>query len=294
MSIVVNPRLQAYKSLEQSMLASNIDISERQRLTDKLLECIKGHRLFSHPVFTLLSEGKFSKSELREVHLDYRLLVKQFTDTILMAQFKTRELDVLLNDNGFMSARFLITLNILDEVGFYPGDKQYLGNPKFSHFILFDEVLRELGVTSSEIKNFKYSKGATDLHAYIESSFDDLGALMVYLIVTEEGAMHYSTAMRKAAHLEGLDVSQGYYNVHGDTSESITEGEDDLHQDDVINILQLLINEDNFEHFVKLTNDVCTHWAQFWDEQASRCVLNELQIGRIQSAENLNDQKATI
>ncbi len=294
MSIVSNPRLQAYKALEQSMLASNIDITERKLLTDRLLQEIKEHRLFSHPVFTLLSEGKFSRSELREVHLDYRLLVKQFTDTILMTQFKTRELDSILNDNGFMSARFLITLNILDEVGFYPGDNEYLGNPKFSHFILFDEVLTELGATLSEIKSFKHSKDAINLHSYVESSFDDLGALIVYLIVTEEGAMHYSPAMRKAAQLEGLDVSQGYYNVHGDTTDSITEGEDDLHQDDVVNILQLLINEGNYENFVKLTNEVCTYWANFWDAQATKCIQNELQLGCIQNTGNLNGQKATV
>ena len=269
MSQLVNPRIQAYKAIENSAKEINLDYTKNGQLMKKLLLEMRKHRLFSHPVFQALKNGEFNKKALQELHLDYRLIVKQFTDIILITQFKTRELSAF-SDNLFMESRFLITLNIFDELGFWPGDNQYLGNPELSHFLLFDKVIEDLNVLNEERKNFENSIETKRLYNYLEESLENLQHLLVYLIITEEGAMYYSPAMREATKQSGVDVSKGYYNVHGDTSDVLTEGEDDLHQEAIVRIMQIVITEDNFVEFESIFQEVCDLWSNFWDAQYKR------------------------
>jgi len=269
MSQIINPRIQAYKSIENNAKRINLDYKGNAKLIDKLLLEMRKHRLFSHPVFEALRDGVLNKKAVCNLHLDYRLIVKQFTDLILITQFKTRELSSL-SDNLFMDSRFLITLNIFDELGFWPGDKQYLGNPNLSHFMLFDKVIEDLNISEEEKNNFKNSVEAKYLYEYLENSMNDLHRLLVYLIITEEGAMYYSPAMRKSAKQYGIDVSKGYYNVHGDTNDTLTEGEDDLHQEDIVKIMQIVITEENYLQFESTFHTLCELWANFWDAQYKR------------------------
>jgi len=49
-----------------------------------------------------------------------------------------------------MYARFLLTLNDLDEFGFQPGidsSGYYRGNPNNAHYVLFERVLDELDIS---------------------------------------------------------------------------------------------------------------------------------------------------
>jgi len=108
------------------------------------------------------------------------------------------------------------------------------------------------------------------LYEYLEKSMNNLNALLVYLIITEEGAMYYSPAMRESAKQYGVDVTKGYYNVHGDTEDELTEGEDDLHQEDIVRIMQLVINKENYLDFLSLSKIICDLWADFWDAQYQR------------------------
>lgn len=266
---IINPREQAYIAIETSAKKINVDYNKNKDSVNQFLSEMRKHRLFSHPVFRALRDGEFNKKALQELHLDYRLIVKQFTDIILMTQFKTRELSVL-SDDIFMATRFLITLNIFDELGYWPGENQYLGHPSLSHFRLFDKVISDLEITDVEKNDFSNSLEAKHLYEYLENSMQNLNALLVYLIITEEGAMYYSPAMRESAKQYGVDVSQGYYNVHGDTEDELTEGEDDLHQDDIVRIMQLVINKDNQQDFLSLSETICNLWADFWDAQYNR------------------------
>jgi len=85
---VINPREQAYLAIESSAKKENVDYLENGKRVKDFLKIMREHRLFSHPVFDALRKGKFSKKALQELHLDYRLIVKQFTDIILITQFK--------------------------------------------------------------------------------------------------------------------------------------------------------------------------------------------------------------
>jgi len=266
---IINPREQAYLAIENYTKNTKIKYKENKILMDKFLLEMRKHRLFSHPVFESLKQGEFDKQSLQELHLDYRLIVKQFTDIILMTQFKTREL-AIINDDIFMATRFLITLNIFDELGFWPGDNQYLGNPSLSHFRLFDKVISDLDIEKSIKEKFINSIEAKHLYEYLETNITDLNVLLVYLIITEEGAMYYSPAMRESASQFGVDVTKGYYNVHGDTEDEMTEGEDDLHQEDIVRIMQLVVNEENYSNFLTLSQTICDLWADFWDAQYQR------------------------
>ncbi|MBC6445524.1 MAG: hypothetical protein GDA50_08990 [Alphaproteobacteria bacterium GM202ARS2] len=231
-----------------------------------MMNSIKCHRLFSHKAISSLRQGSFDKPSLVKMHLDFLMLTKQFTDVILMAQFLTREIDKR-HDICHMPARFLITLNLLDELGFQPGNREYLGTPKHSHFLLFDQVIDQLGVDRATRNDYVYGEAAIALRDFVEEHMDNFLALLLYLAVTEEEAIIFSPPMREAARRAGVPVDGGYYNAHGSSSDDDTEAEDDEHQNDVLVILSQYLIAEDYPRTRELSQKFCDMWCAFWDEQ---------------------------
>lgn len=190
-----------------------------------LLADIRQHRVFRHPVVAAMYAAELGPDALIDLHLDFRVLTRQFTDVILMAQFHTREIDRRHNEDH-MPARFLLGLNMLDELGFRPGQGTYLGNPDHSHFRLYEQHLDRMGVPrEGRSQRAGRSPAVLALHDSIEASLGDFLFLLVYLVVAEEVVMIYSPAMRAANEAAGLMKRDGYYHVHGSSLDHDTEAD---------------------------------------------------------------------
>ncbi|SDQ24766.1 hypothetical protein [Pseudovibrio sp. Tun.PSC04-5.I4] len=240
--------------------------AQNYKFIEQLMVEIKEHRLFSHPVISDLQNGVLSKAAVTDLHMDFRLLTKQFTDVILMAQFLTREIDSKRNMDH-MSARFLITLNLLDELGFYAGQGDYEGTPKHSHYLLFEQVIDQLGVPREGRDAYKCGAPAVELHRYVEEIMNDFLGVLMYIAVTEEEAMVYSPPMREAARAVGVSVDAGYYNAHGSSSDDETDAEDDEHQNDILVILSQFMMPEDHARAHELAFAFCDRWCAFWENQ---------------------------
>lgn len=267
-----NPRAIAKQIMRDS-------ISEALRVENEaffaaLLQKIKNHPFSRNPAIAALNSGAFDKVALRDIHLDFHYAgVQVFTDAILMAQFHTRQLENRLGTKGKMASRFLLTLNILDEFGFLPGcgeDDYYLGNPMMSHPVLFDAVLNELGADASVRKSFIASLAARNIQGCFLNAFADFWSLLAILAVAEEEVMLFSPAMREATKAVGVDVSRGYYMVHGSSDDAQTNGFDDDHQNDVLYILVHTAQPQQYAHIHSAAMNFCALWDAFWHKQMER------------------------
>ncbi len=177
--------------------------TENESFCRQLTTRIKTHQAYRHPVYSDLRAGKITREQLIELHLEFRAaVVTVFTDALLMAQFHTRQLEKRFGPASQMPARFLITLNILDEFGFQPGhgaNNYFRGTPKGAHYQLYDEVVRQLGVDSQTLANYQGSPRAQEIRGLIESEFGEFSSLLGVLMATEELAMVFCPAMREAS-----------------------------------------------------------------------------------------------
>lgn len=253
---------------------------ENEAFFAALLQEIKNHPISLNPAIVALNCGAFNKVALRDIHLDFHYAgVQVFTDAILMAQFHTRQLENRLGIKSKMASRFLLTLNILDEFGFLPGygeDNYYLGNPMMSHPLLFDAVLDELGADAGVRNSFITSLAARNLRACFLNAFDDFWSLLAILAVAEEEVMLFSPAMRQATKAVGVDVSHGYYMVHGSSDDDQTNGKDDDHQGDILYILIHTAEPQQYTTIRSAAMNFCELWDLFWHRQMERLHLFKL------------------
>lgn len=242
----------------------------------QLLLDIKSHPLFRNPAIDALKSGAFDKATLKDVHIDvWYAIIQNFIDAIMMAQFQARQLEYRFGAKGKMAARFLLGLNLLDELGFFPGSgadnhERFCGNPLLSHPMLFDAVLKDLGVNDFELKHHLYGQAARELRSSFEVASGDFYNLLLLLVVTEESAMVHIPAMRQAAYRVGVDVDKGYYKVHGSSEDTEVTAFDDDHQRDALEILISTIEPHQYAKIRAVAMDYCTLWDCFWHEQMAR------------------------
>jgi hypothetical protein len=157
-------------------------------LLQELHSLVRHHeRLHNHPIIEVLHSGKAPKKAVIDLHLDFRKLANIFTDQITAVALHTRSLRKEHGDEVSFAARFLIFLNLLDELGFEPGDQEYRGTHRDSHkLLLFEDVLTDLGVTLSEVERDASppSSPTQIMLDIVEKGETDLMTLLIYLVVS--------------------------------------------------------------------------------------------------------------
>ncbi|WP_218945497.1 iron-containing redox enzyme family protein [Acinetobacter sp. YH12153] len=241
----------------------------------KFIENIKAkiaeHKVAHHPAIGILNSGKLGKEAMKLIHLEYRhAIVQIFTDALLMAQFQTKQLEPRLAPGSKMYPRVLLSLNILDEFGFRPGfdkDNYYKGNPAYAHYPLYEDMVDEFNVTIEERTTFQPSAISDQVRTALEESYVDYKLVAALLAVAEEEVIIYSPPLRQATKALGIDVSSGYYFVHGVSSDAEAEAADDDHEEDLWLILAQACTEQDYEYITDACLKYCDLWSQFWDKQ---------------------------
>jgi hypothetical protein len=243
---------------------------------------IANHSINQHPIVKALDQSQFSLEELQTIHMEYREIVHIFTDALLMAQFQALKLDKTMKPGTKAYARFLITLNILDEFGFgYEIGKStngFEGSPENSHIILFENLMTQLEITDEDRAEYVGSSVTTDLKNFFLNSYHDLHLLIAFLALAEEIVMIFSPVMRKNAETLGVPVNQGYYNVHGSSDDEINEGSDDFHQNDLWLILAQILGDYDQSALLKECETFMDKWVVFWTQDFSSKRVKSSQI----------------
>ena len=198
--------------------------SENESFTADLRDRLKHHPVATHSAIAALNQGTFNRQQMKRIHLDYRhAIVQIFTDALLIAQYQSRMLEPRLKPGSKMYARFLLTLNDLDEFGFHPGQDKYgyyRGNPHNAHYPLFERVLDELGISLDQRQEYIPTKIANQVRKYLENTYNDLSAVTSLLAVAEEEVVLFSAPLRENTRSVGIDVSTGYYVCHGTSDDA--------------------------------------------------------------------------
>jgi hypothetical protein len=232
---------------------------------------LAAHPITRHAAIGVLTQGELDAAAMRRIHLEYRhAIVQIFTDALLAAQLQTCQLEPRLPPGAKLAARFLITLNGLDEFGFRPGldaDGYYRGNPAYAHYPLFERVLDDYGVSLEERQAYEPSRYARAVRSFLEGSYQCNVDVTALLAVVEMEVMLFSPPMRAATAALGIDVSDGYYRVHGVSTDETAEAADDDHENDLWLILTQGLTPDQYPLVEALCLQYCDLWDQFWTYQ---------------------------
>lgn len=240
----------------------------------RLREVIANHPVTRHIAIGVLQRGELDPASMCRIHLEYRhAIVQIFTDALLAAQMQTRQLEPRLHPGAKLAPRFLMTLNDLDEFGFRPGsdaDGYYRGNPMYAHYPLFERVLDDYGITQAERKAYVPSRIARAVRSFLERSYRNYLDVTALLAVAEEEVVLFSPALRTATKALNIDVSDGYYFVHGVSSDYSAEAADDDHENDLWLVLTQALTPDQQARIETLCLHYCDLWDRFWTFQMSR------------------------
>lgn len=273
-----NPRQSARDLLELTISPKRWD--QNRQFVSRLRGHIERHSLAQHSAVQSLEASSFNLDTIRRIHLEYRFAIVQvFTDALLMAQFQTRQLEPGLESGVKMYARFLLTLNTLDEFGFKPGvdiSGYYKGNALGAHYPLYERVLDELGISQSERISYQPSIQASRLRDFLERSYKDLSEVVSLLATGEKVVVLFSAPLRENAQTVGVDTTKGYYMNHGSSDDEHSEGNDDTHEDDLWYILMQSLSPDKYEKIESLCNEYCDLWVDFWNVQTQLVKSKEI------------------
>ncbi|NJL35473.1 MAG: hypothetical protein HC840_32770 [Leptolyngbyaceae cyanobacterium RM2_2_4] len=271
MSQIDEPRQTAKALIKASIPPMLWD--ENASFVASLRQSLEQHSITTHPAIAALNQGRFDKHQMQRIHLEYRYAIVQiFTDALLAAQFQTLQLEPRLKPGSKMYARFLLTLNDLDEFGFVPGVNRYgyyQGNPSGAHYPLFEGVLDEIGVSLEQRLQYVPTSISCEVRKYLEDTYSDLCAVTSLLAVAEEEVVLFSAPLRENSRCVGVEVSSGYYLCHGTSDDQLAQACDDTHEDDLWYIVMQAILPERYSSIAELCLRYCDLWVEFWDTQMS-------------------------
>ncbi|RDK97435.1 hypothetical protein C8D90_101885 [Enterobacillus tribolii] len=233
----------------------------------RLIDRIESHPLMSNPILSKMNGGEFDAHQMKVFHLEfYHAFAQVFTDAVIEALRSTTQLERRLGGRAKMAARFLLQLNLLDELGFQPGtgsDGGYNGQPSLAHYVQFFNTMEQLGMSEREVKAWLPMSSSVACRATFENTYGDYTQLIGLLAVAETVFHDFATPWAKSVGVAtDIDVTTGYHSIHveTDTGESIEDG----HSEDAWILFCQAITEDRYDEitqhvdlWLKVWNDFC-------------------------------------
>lgn len=245
-----------------------------------LISMVKTHKINKNPIVNSMQSCEFSLQEMQTMHMEYRAIVHIFTDALLMAQYQSKKVENVMKPGSKAYARFLLTLNTLDEFGFYYkiGEPcNFQGTPQRSHLILFENLMTDMSITDEDRKEFVPSPVTQKLKEYFLSAYDDYPLLLTLLAVAEEIVMIFSPVMRLNTGALGIPVEEGYYQVHGVSEDEENDACDDFHQNDLWLILAQGAGGYDQDALIGNTAQFISLWEDFWAQSFSQNKIKSMQ-----------------
>ena len=260
---LTNPREVGRLAVEQSVPS---DIWQKNIVfSNELKELISCHKFSRHPLAGLLDTEELNLEVTKAIHLEFGHAFAQiFTDALIAAMALTSNLETTLGPSGKVSARFLLQLNLLDELGFAPtvvvnGD--YTGNPQLAHYLQFNETLKQLGVTPLELANYRPSAAANASRKTFTDYYTDYVLITGVLACAETIFTLFAGPWAKSvARSTDIDTSTGYHAIHVENEEG--EFIDDDHAEDSWYIFRQAITPERYEEVRRKM----TMWLDTWND----------------------------
>lgn len=253
------------KSVPAELWKKNWDFSK------KIQEMIDEHPLKSHPIKALLMQATLNVEISRYMHLEFAYAFAQiFTDSLIHAMATSSQLEPKLGPLGKVSARFLLQLNLLDEMGYSPAPEaaeEYWGNPMNSHYIQFVNTLKELDATPDLLKTFKPSAAAGKSRKTFTDYFQDHTMLTLVLACAEtlftEFASPWAESVKKSTN---IDTSKGYHKIHVEDDGHFI---DDDHSEDSWYLFRQAADPARYDECLRKVEE----WLETWNDFGTHLML---------------------
>lgn len=266
MNDMANPRESGREAVKKSV---PIDLWDKNcAFADKVKALITKHRLWKHPVTALLSTEKLNPEITRTVHLEFAHAFAQiFTDSLIYAMARTTDLEKRLGPLGKVSARFLLQLNLLDELGYAPNTEitgEYAGNPSKAHYMQFAETLKQLGAKTEDILSFKPSPSAKASRKTFTDHYEDYVLLTGVLACAEQVFTRFAGPWAKSVALStNIDTTKGYHAIHVEDAHG--EFIDDDHSEDSWFLFRQAVTPERYDEIHKKIESWLDTWYDFGD-----------------------------
>lgn len=239
--------------------------------TNEMVELILSHPINNHPILAELDNETLNKEITRLIHLEFSHAFAQiFTDSLIHAMATAADLEPRLGPLGKVSARFLLQLNLLDELGYCANEKggdEYTGNPYMSHYMQFAETLQQLGATRKEVQEYKPSASATTARRTFTDNFSDhvllTGVLAVAETIFSKFAGPWAKSVGKST---DIDVSKGYHKIHVEDEHGSFV--DDDHAEDSWYIFRQGLTPERYDEI----REIIPMWLDSWNDFCDNAV----------------------
>lgn len=236
--------------------------------SQELIDLVKQHPLNHHPIIAELENETLNKEVTKILHLEFAHAFAQiFTDSLIHAMATSAHLEKRLGPLGKVSARFLLQLNLLDELGFCPSEKgsdEYTGSPYLAHYMQFADTLKQLGAKPSDVLEFKPSAAAKASRKTFTDYYDDHVLLTGVLAVAETIFTKFAGPWaRSVGKSTDIDVSTGYHKIHVEDDHGTFL--DDDHAEDSWYIFRQAVTPERYDELRELVPAWLDAWNDFCD-----------------------------
>ncbi|QGW85543.1 hypothetical protein EAAEB30_02125 [Enterobacter asburiae] len=258
------------RQLGRDAIVATVDkhvYTENRAFANRLIDRIESHPLMRSPILAKMNSGEVDIQQMRVFHLEfYHAFAQVFTDAVIEALSAAKQLEAPLGAQAKMAARFLLQINLLDELGFHPGEDaegNYNGQPALAHYVQFFTTIQQLGMTEHEVKSWLPMSSSLACRATFENAYGDYTQLVGLLAVAETVFHDFATPWAKGVDkATDIDVTKGYHSIHveSETGESIEDG----HSEDAWLLFCQALTEDRYAEmeqrvdlWLKVWNDFC-------------------------------------
>lgn len=258
-----HPRAVGRKAIQASV---SPDLWKKNlEFSNEMNAMIKKHKLCRHPLIGLLSSEKLSIEATKRIHFEFSYAFAEiFTDSVVQAMVTAAQLERRLGSMGKVTSRFLLELNLMDELGFMPKTNSdfsddYCGNPLLAHYAQFNETIEELGSNHDELWEYKTSTAAKEARKTFTENYHDHAMIISVLAVAESVFTLFASPWAKSVGLStNIDVSKGYHKIHVENESG--EFLDDQHSEDSWYLFRQAVEEKDYD----MIKDKISIWLDVW------------------------------
>jgi hypothetical protein len=241
---------------------------KNEAFTRKLVDLMRAHRLSSHPVIDAFNRKHFTCETMAMVHSEVRVaFAEHFTDGLIRLMQTTGELERRLGPKAKMAARFLIELNVLEELGFKPGPGgtgRFYGHPGFSHYWQLTDTLAALDQPESKWASYVPAPESLAVRERLLGSFHDHLRLATILAGIETVFVpYYGPWAVNTIAVAKTDISGGYHSIHVEDSAGVAV--DDDHSEDSWYVVRQALTPERYGETEAFLVEVLDEWARFVD-----------------------------
>lgn len=238
--------------------------------SEEVHAAIEAHPLLKHPLIGAFSGGRFDPATLRHIHLEFRYtFAETFTDGLLHSMLHAARLEAQYGSLGKVAARFLLSFNLFDELGFRTDgstSKELGGSPRAAHYHQFHLTLAELGVSEPEARAYVPSDAAVACRRQIEKAYADPLALICLLAVEETVFERFAGPWaQNMKQRTSVDTAHGYHSIHVEHDGASV---DDHHAEDLWYVFRMFVEPNRYDDVRRQVGECLDAILRFVDHLA--------------------------